>query len=36
MELRGVFEKPLLRKNVSKSKPFLINTTQNGLAQIKS
>ena len=28
MELGGVFEKPLWRKNVSKSKPFSINTTQ--------
>ena len=36
MELGGVFEKLLWRKNVSKSKPFLTNTKQNGLAQIKS
>ena len=36
MELEGVFEKSLWGKNVSKSKPFLINTTQNGLAQTKS
>ena len=28
MELEGVFERPLWRKNISKSKPFLINTTQ--------
>ena len=32
IELEGAFEKPLWRKNVSKSKPFLINTTQIGLA----
>ena len=28
MELGGVFEKSLWRKKISKSKPFLINTTQ--------
>ena len=28
MELGGVFEKSLWRKNISKSKPFLINATQ--------
>ena len=28
MELGGVFEKSSWRKKISKSKPFLINTTQ--------
>ena len=36
MELGGVFERPFCRKNVSKPKPFLINTTQNGLEHKKA
>ena len=36
MELRGVFERPFWRKNVSKPKPFLINTTQNDLEHKKA
>ena len=35
MELGGVFERPFWRKNVSKLKPFLINTIQNGLEHKK-
>ena len=33
---QGVCLKDHLEKNVSKSKPFLIETTQNGLAQTKN
>ena len=35
MELGGVFERPFWRENVSKLKPFLINTIQNGLEHKK-